>query len=95
MDKSQTEPAKQEGAKAAIVSLIIAGAAVAAAFGLDLSKEQLGAIVVFVGACFAAAPYVTALRIRERVFAPATVKELVTDAHQAGAVGAPAPKVTT
>lgn len=95
MDKSQTEPAKQQGAQGALVAFVIAAAALAVALGIDVSNEVLTGIIGVIGALFVLAPYLTALRIRERVFSPATAQKIAEGAHHAGQTGQPVPKVTT
>lgn len=55
-------------------SLIPAGLALIAAFGVHLSADQTAAILGFVGALVTA---VTAIAARRRAFAPATVAKLL------------------
>lgn len=67
----QTEPARIIGLVSAAVASILA---LLIAFGVGLSEEQVAAVL---GVIAGAGPLVTALVIRGKVYAPATVKRIV------------------
>ena len=71
------EPAVIIGAIIALVSSLLA---LVTAFGLDLTQEQTGAAMAFVGAVLA---LVQGLTTRQQVYAPATVDELQANARAA------------
>lgn len=66
----QTEPARIIGLVSAAVASILA---LLIAFGVGLSEEQVAAVL---GVIAGAGPLVTALVIRGKVYAPATVKRI-------------------
>lgn len=59
-------------------------------WGLDVSKERQDTIVAGIGILW---PLATAAWAYRKVYAPSTVKALVSDAHAAGLTGQRAPKV--
>lgn len=93
MDLTDTEPAKTVGAQGAVIGLVVAVVALVTSLGFDVSADTLKGIVAVIAGLFVVAPYLTALRIRGKVFAPATVVRKVIEAHDAGLAGRPIPKV--
>lgn len=65
------EPLLSTGTVTAVVSGIIA---LGVAFGLNLSDDQRGAILTIVGVL---APIVVAVIARNKVFSPATVRDII------------------
>lgn len=82
---TNTEPALQWGG---IVSAIAAALVVAKAFGLPLSEEQESAVLQFLAVL---GPIITAVIVRQSVFAPDTVQRIANESAVTGDATIPKP----
>lgn len=80
----ETEPAKTIGFKNAVIGVVVAVIAVLVILGINVPSGMETGLITLVGAIFALLPYLTALQIRGKVYAPATVDKIKAEQFNAG-----------
>lgn len=80
----ETEPAKTIGFKNAIIGVVGAAIALLMVLGINVPSGLENALIGLIGAIFVLLPYLTALQIRGKVYAPATVAKIKQEQFNAG-----------
>lgn len=76
-DPTSTEPAMKVAGYTTLGTVATATIATLVVFGVDLTDQQVAALVGLVGSLIAAAPLVSGWFTRRRVYAPATVAKMI------------------